>query len=157
MAMTRKPNPKTITLQLGADDAEPFLRDAAFEAAKFSALLDHITRRTHDAPGYRYRDPDWYSRARREWQARFLRAKRIVEAFGVEYEQTSEPETLTIVFPQIGGERKIAKIGGFRVIKVSGQVDDENNPIPAYRREVHTHACHAAAARVVRRWREVIA
>lgn len=138
---------RTINITLRADDAEPILRQAAYDAAKFGALCDHMTAKTHDAPTI---TGETIADARRRWSALFLRAKRIVEAFGTEYEPTSEQETLTLWFDYIGGKTRTTEMG-FRVTE--GSQPDYKHPRPAYRREVHTHACHAAADRVVRAWR----
>lgn len=142
---------KTITLELRPEDAEPILRQAADDAAKYSALCDHITSKTWNAPG-----PHPLADAKKEWLARFLKAKRIVEAFGVEYEQTSEPETLTVHYDYIGGKRTIMNLPTIGPVGVTrGSVPDYKNPRPAYA-SWHSEACRHAAERVVRRWRELI-
>lgn len=143
--------PKTITLDLRPDDAEPILRDAAERAARFGAYCDHITRRTVEGPA-----SGNYDDCRKQWLARFLAAKRVVEAFGVEIEPTSEPETLTVYYSHIGGRRKLKNIGGVRFNVVTGSKPDYKNPYPCYRRDVHAEACRQAASRVVRRWRETL-
>lgn len=144
-----------IKLTLRSDDAEPILRKAAYEAARNGALSDHMTLKTHDAPtGFN----ESFIHARARWLADFLSAKRIVEAFGVEYEQTSEPETLTVWHDYVGGKRKVRNLPGIGpVATVTGSQPDYRHPRPAYRREVHSHACHAAAERVVRAWRQSLA
>lgn len=134
-----------VTLELRADDAEPILRKAAYEAAKFGAWCDYITARTYNPPG----SP---AQRKKEWLANFLRAKRIVETFGVEYEPTSEQETLTVGYRYVGGRAE--NIVGFTVIR--GSKPDYSNPVPQYRGEVHSQACHAAADRVVRAWRRTL-
>lgn len=117
----------TITLELRAEDAEPILRQAAIDAAKFGAYLDFITIRTWNAPGLG--GPNFkFDRAL--WREIFLRAKRTVESFGVDYEQTSEPETIS----RYDGE--------------------PYNGAPVLISDVHSCACRAAADRVVRRWKE---
>lgn len=126
--------PPTVTLSLLAEDAEPILRAAAYRAAYHSALLDHMTARTVDCPG-----PGDFREARKAWNAQFFAAKRIVEAFGVEYEQTSEAETLTVYYDLKPG--KVAQ-------------PDYSKAYPRHAREVHNEACRQAAARVVRKWRE---
>jgi hypothetical protein len=73
---------------------------------------------------------DRLAEEKKEWLARFLAAKRIVEAFGVEYEPTSEAETMTVHFPM-----KSQK----------------------YRHGIHAEACRQAAKRVVRTWRATAA
>lgn len=85
----------------------------------------------------------------KRWQAQFLSAKRIVEAFGVEYEQTSEQETLTLHFDYVGGKR----VNRGMFVEVVGSEPDYSHPRPAYRSGVHSYACHAAAERVVRAWK----
>ena len=135
---------QTIALELRPDDAEPILRQAAYDAAKNGALCDYMTERTHDAPIWGRLT---VRECRKEWQARFLRAKRIVESFGIDYEPTSEAETLTIWFDYVGG-RKERTPAGFTIIRDSKP--DYDHPRPAYRREIHSEACKAAAERVVR-------
>lgn len=141
-----KPN---VTLTLRADDAEPILRKAAYEAAKFGAFVDYITRKTYNAPGN-------YFVMHGQWQDWFLAAKRIVEAFGIEYEPTSEEETLTVHFDYVGGTRHPRKIAGMTFVEVRDSKPDYKHPRPAYRRDVHSQACHAAAERVVKAWRETL-
>jgi hypothetical protein len=147
--MTRK----TITLELRPADAEPILRDAARDAAMFGALGDYMTKRTMSAP-IGFGEPLADARAR--WAERFLRGKRIVEAFGVDYEPTSEAETLTVHWPDKNEKREPVNVAGMRFTRVSGGVPDPKNAIPQYRREIHAEACRQAADRVVRRWRELI-
>ena len=65
---------------------------------KSSAFCDHITRRTYDGP--EWRQGETYEDRKKRWHAEFIKAKRIVEAFGVEYEPTSEGETLTTHIPE---------------------------------------------------------
>ena len=84
---------KNITVTLRATDIEPFLRKAAKDAALFSAWCDYITTQTHNPPSWAFMS---VADAKKEWLARFLQAKRIVESFGIEYEPTSEEETLTV-------------------------------------------------------------
>lgn len=137
---------KAITITVRMDDVEPVLREAARDAAMYGALCDYMTKRTGNRPtGY----GELLEDARKRWQAKFLRAKRIVEAFGVEYEPTSEQETLTVDFPWVGGKRKLV---ANLFYEVSGQTQDFKRPFPSYRREVHQEACRQAADRVVRRW-----
>ena len=135
-----------VTLTLQVDDAEPILRSAAYDAAKYSALLDYITRKTYDAPDRP--TPD----VRELWTKRYLAAKRKVEAFGVDYEPTSEEETLTVHYPYVGGKTKRRVVGGLVFNEIVGSKQDFDHPQPAYRREGHSMACIAAAARVVRKW-----
>ena len=141
---------KTVTIDLRVEDAEPILHEAAYEAAKFGAWLDHITRRTYNPPSALTTE----NRAR--WQAKFLRAKRIVESFGVDYEPTSEEETLTVYIPMKNETRKLKTVAGFQFTEVSGGEPDYAHPQPQYRRGVHEQACLEAAKRVVRAWRATL-
>ncbi len=141
---------KTVTLTIRAEDAEPILREAAYEAAKFGAWLDHITRRTYNPPSA----PTPENRAR--WQARFLRAKRLVESFGIDYEPTSEEETLTVHIPMKNETRKLKTVAGIQFCEVSGGEPDYAHPQPCYRRGAHEEACQQAAQRVVRAWRSTL-
>lgn len=137
-----------VTLTLQADDAEPILRQAAREAAKYGALCDYITRRTYNPPS----NPT--PETVKCWRDLFLAAKRKVEAFGVEYESTSEEETLTLHHPYVGGKRVPLGNTGFH--QIVGSKPDYKHPVPCYRGEVHSNACNAAADRVVRAWRQII-
>lgn len=141
-----------VTLELRTDDAEPLLRQAAEDAAKYGALCDYITKRTGNCPQRGFSET--LDDARKRWQAIFLRAKRIVESFGIEYEPTSEEETLTVDFPHEGGTRKV--IGGLFAM-TTGSKQNFKKPFPSYRREVHSEACRAAAGRTVRKWKELTA
>lgn len=144
-----------INLTLQADDAEPFLRESAKAAAKFGAWCDHIGSRTCGRPSWG--DMSLVD-AKKEWMAKFLRAKRIVESFGVDYEQTSEEKTLTVGYRYVGGKTKIVDLGpGLGKVRMnSGSQPDYKNPYPEYRRAVHEEACRQAADRVVRRWRAAL-
>ena len=139
-----------IALMLLPDDAEPILRKNAYAAAKYGAFLDYITLKTYNAPNR----PD--AEARKRWQASFLSAKRIVEAFGIEYELTSEQETLTLHFPYVGRKRKLKNVAGMAFYTVTGGKPDYAHPQPSYRHEVHSAACIAAANRVVKAWRKTL-
>lgn len=139
----------TITLALRAEDAKPILRQAAYDAAKYSAQLDYCMKNIGNHPRWSGSTfADW----RKEITDRFLKAKRMVEAFGVEYEQTSEQETLTVDWRWVGGKSKLVRIAGIAFNEVTGSQPDYDNPFPSYRGEVHSQACHAAAGRVVRTW-----
>lgn len=131
---------KTITLALRAEDAEPILRQAAYNAAKYGAWCDFFTRKTVGIP----------AGERPQWTAKFLEAKRVVEAFGVEYEATTEPETMGLYYPYVGGKR--INRGFFN--EIVGGKPDYKNPLPQYRAEIHAEACRQACERVVRRWRQ---
>jgi hypothetical protein len=146
---------KPVTLTLSPQDAEPILLDAARQAALYGAWCDYITPKTVNSPGNWQRDV--FANQRKEWQAKFLRAKRIVEAFGVEYEPTSEEETLTVYIPNKNEKRRLRNIGGIDFTEVSGGEPDYAHPQPEYRRAVHSEACFQAAHRVVDRWRATIA
>lgn len=141
-----------VTLTLRADDAEPILREAAFTAAKFSAFCDFLTRNTVGLPC------DWnrLDERKKEWQVVFLRAKRVVESFGVEYERTTEEETMTVYVPDKVLRSHIVNVGGIRMRHVDKSVPDPKRAMPQLRAAVHSEACHAAAERVVRRWREAM-
>lgn len=146
---------KTITIELRLEDAEPILRHAAREAAEFGSLLDYVTRKTgnrrHQGHGESYED------ARKRWHQRFVKGKRMVESFEVEYEQVSEGETLTVDYQWVGGTRKIMKIPGIGPVGVtSGSEPDYNHPFPSCRGEIHAEACRRAAERVVCRWRAAL-
>jgi len=142
---------KHITLELRPEDAEPILREAAEDAAKFGAWCDYLTPRTWNAP-YRVDDDE-----RKRWHGKFVRAKRIVEAFGLEHEATSEGETLTIDYPMKNEKRKRRVIAGLLAFtEVSGGEVDYKRPQPSYRRHIHAEACRQAADRVVRRWRAML-
>ena len=138
----------TINLDLRREDAEPILREAAEEAAKFGSLLDHITRNTYDYPrGHQERFDD----ARERWRRRYLHGKRIVEAFGLEVEQPGEAETLTIHIPHKVLKSHIVRVAGIAFRSIDKSVPDPKRAMPAYRRGIHEEACRQAAARVVRR------
>jgi len=143
-----------VSLTLPARDAEPWLRQAAEDAAKLSAWCDHLTRKTLHAPswgGVSLED------AKKDWRARFVRAKRIVESFGVEYQQTSEAETLTVDYPHVGGKTRIMRVPGIGPVGWrSGAEPDYKHPQPCYRGGVHAEACRQAADRVVRAWRATL-
>ena len=142
---------KMVTLTLRAEDAEPILRQAADTAARYGAYLDHITRRTVGSPAL-YLSKTSFDDFRKEWRAKFLAAKRIVEAFGVEHEPTSEAETLTVWIGMKNEKRRPLKVAGLAMVEVSGGEHDYDNTRPEYRRDVHAQACRYAADRVVRRW-----
>lgn len=138
---------KHVDLKLRVEDAEPILREAAREAALYGGWLDHITSRTFGSPAGSLETHD---DARKRWTLKFLQSKRLVEAFGVEIEPTSEEETLTATPTYEGGKRR--SVGMFTV--VTGQTPNFKKMKPQYRREVHAEACRQAADRVVRRWHE---
>lgn len=146
---------KKISITLPADDLEPILRDAAFDAARYSAWCDYIVpHRTYMGPGSNNRIPAAEIKAR--WRGKFLRGKRIVEAFGVEYEPVSEEETVYVSYPHRKGEkREPVSIGGLVMFtRVSGGTVDFKKPEITYRGgEIHEEACKQAADRVVRKWR----
>lgn len=139
---------KTITLELRSADAEPILRKAAFDAAKFGAFVDHFTRRMAYAP----HGPGTFDEKRKEWQASFLAAKRMVEAFGLSHEQTSEEETLGVYIPDKVLKSHVKTVGAFAFRHIDKSVPDPKNAMPSYKSGIHSDACRAAAERVVRRW-----
>jgi hypothetical protein len=140
-----------VTITLRVEDAEPILRSAAYRAAKNSSFCDYITRRTYNPPA----NPN--EEHRKYWADEFRKAKRMVEVFGVEYEMVSEQETLTVHIPMKNEKRKPIKIDGkLFAYSVSGGVPDPKNAMPCYRGQVHSEACHAAADRVVRKWRAAL-
>jgi len=142
---------QSITLELRTEDAEPILREAAELAARYGAWLDYVTPRTWNfSLGVN-------DEVRKRWHEKFTRAKRIVEAFGIDHEATSEEETLTVSYP-MKNEKRERRIGvaGLAYVSVSGGEPDYKKPRPSYRRGVHDEACRQAAERVVRRWRELV-
>lgn len=145
---------QTINLTLRADDAEPILRTAAFDAARYGSWCDYITGKTYSAPFSTSGKTTAAQKA--DWHLRFLKAKRMVEAFGVEYQMVSEAETLTVHIPMKNQKHKPRNIAGMRFLEVVGGEPDYANPQPCFRGGVHEDACKAAADRVVRAWRELI-
>jgi hypothetical protein len=139
-----------VTVALQADDAEPILRKAAYDAAKYGAWCDHINRRVYNLPVTPTEEN------RKHWQQCFLRAKRTVEGFGVDYEPTSEAETLSVHWPDKVLKSHLVNVAGMRFRHIDKSVSDPKNAMPSYRGEVHSQACHAAAERVVRAWRETL-
>jgi len=141
---------QVVTVTIPADEAERVLREAARAAALYGAMVDYITRRTDMMPTWN--GAKSFVEARADWQRRFLKAKATVECFGIEYEPTSESETMTIGFENKPVRDKRGKevivAGLFRRVE-----SDFTKPIPSYRRHVHEAACDAAADRVVRRWK----
>jgi hypothetical protein len=147
---------KKVTITLPADDLEPTLRKYAFEAARYSAWCDHIQPyRTYMGPGPGYGSRLTAQEVKAEWREKFLRGKRIVEAFGIEYEQTSEDETVYISYPHMKGEkRERVNVGGLMAFtRVSGGTADFKKPEITFRGGVHEEACNQAAERVIRKWR----
>lgn len=143
---------KQIALSLRVDDAEPILRQAAYDAAKFGAWCDYFDRRTVMRP----QSSEPIEVAKKNWLAAFLSAKRIVEAFGVEYEPTSEEETLGVYIPIKVVKSHTVKIAGFAFEHVDKSVPDPKNARPQYKSGVHAEACRQAADRVVRRWQAML-
>lgn len=145
----------TITIELRTEDAEPILREAALEAARFGSLIDHVTRRTynvrHQGHGESLED------AKARWRQRFLKGKRMVEAFGVDYEMVSEGETLSVHWPDKVLKSTIVTVGNLmRYRRIDKSVPDPKRAMPECRGEIHEQACKAAAERTVRRWRETL-
>jgi uncharacterized protein YcsI (UPF0317 family) len=133
-----------MKIELRPDDAEPILFRAAFDAAKYGSYCDYITGRvSHDI-----------SETPKQWREKFLSAKRVVEAFGIEYEQVSEEETLTVAFRFTGGKTKVMNLPGIGNVGIrSGSEPDYTRPYPLFRSTVHNCACEAAAQRVIQKWR----
>lgn len=140
---------KTVTLDLRIEDAEPILRTYAEIAAKYGALCDHITPRTVERPSHSIPLAD----CKKDWNDKFLRAKRIVESFGIEYEMTSEAETLTTYIPDKVLKSHLVKIAGMTFRHIDKSKPDPKNARPQYRSGVHAEACRQAADRAVRKWR----
>lgn len=147
---------KTVTLTLRADDAEPILREAAKDAAKFGAWCDYITKRTVNSPARNENSSNLVD-IKRAWQTKFLTAKRVVESFGVEYEPTSEQETLGVYIPIKVLKSHAVNLGGLaRLRHIDESEPDPANARPEYQPMIHSEACKQAAERVVRKWRETL-
>lgn len=144
---------KTITIELRPEDAEPILRRAAFDAAFYEARWLYITKRTVNAPS---RLPGHFDEQSKDWHRKALISQRVVEAFGIEHEPTSEGETLTVHWPEKVIKSKIETVGRLRFRRILESKPDPKNAMPEYRRGVHEEACHQAADRVVRKWRAKI-
>ena len=140
-----------VDLKMRVEDAEPILRTAAFDAARYSAFCDYITPRTYNPPAAH--SGRSLADQKKIWRDRFLKAKRMVEAFGVEYEMTTEQEAMTVHIPMKNEKRTLVKVGGMAFNRLSGGEPDFKNPRPAYRGAIHQEACNQAADRTVRRWR----
>jgi hypothetical protein len=132
---------KGVTITLHVDDAEVMLREAAYEAAKFGALCDYATRRTSSTPR-KFKESLEDAMAR--WRERFIRGKRVVEAFGLEYERTSEEETMTMraALKQVYANG----IAYERGLTASAY----KKPKQEYRGSIHDEASKQAAERVVK-------
>jgi hypothetical protein len=137
---------RTVTVTIPIEEAEGILRKAATDAARYDAMIDHVTRATLN--------PDYcgqrsFDEARAEWRRRLAKAKATVECFGVSFEPTSEAETI--------GTGHLTKPAG--TIEAAGltfrRVEaDLTKPRPQYRGSVHRAACEAAAERVILKWKE---
>ena len=139
---------KTVTITLPINIAEPMLRQAAFEAAEYGAWCDYFTPRTFMLP------EALTPKNRQVWLERFLASKRLVEAFGVEYQPTSAEETLTVYIPMKNQKRKVTVVDGMRFPEIVSEGEpDYKHPVPNYWSGVHADACQAAADRVVRQWK----
>lgn len=79
-----------------------------------------------------------------------------MEAFGVEYEQVSEAETLTVYIPERVLKSHVVNMGDLAMQMVDKSEPDYKNPHPAYRGDVHREACRQAADRVVRAWKATL-
>lgn len=144
---------KTVTIELPVEEAESILRSHAGIAARFGAYLDYITRRTYQMPGPEYTA---FDDRRKIWNEKYLGSLRVVRAFGIEPERTSEEETLTVHIPMKNEKRKLRVIAGMQFNEVSGGEPDYKHPIPEHRVRVHLEACIAAAERTVRKWKETL-
>lgn len=142
---------RTVMLALRADDAEPVLWQAAKDAAYYGALVDFIDRRAVNSP-WHMESGESLEYRRKAWQQRFLRAKRTVESFGVDYEQTTEAETLGTYIPHKTLKSHLVEVGGLTFRQIDKSVPDHKNARPRYLGEPHRKACNAAADRVVARW-----
>lgn len=141
-----------ISLRLAADDAEPILRISAELTALYSALLDYTTRRTGNCPNVG--SGRTHAQARAEWQDKFLRNKRVVESFGVEFSPISEQEALTVAHPFLRAGAKHPTEP--RRVGATEGVADLTKPYPTWRRDVARDACLHAADRTVRAWRATL-
>lgn len=120
----------------------------------YGALVDYVTQRTGgNQPERGYGYAKTFPECRENWRRKFIEAKKLVECFGVDYEPTSEEETITVGYgtkphPDASHRRQAAKIG-FNAV-----VTDYDKRHPEYRQSVHLEACQQAAKRVVRKWKE---
>jgi hypothetical protein len=128
----------TVTANFQLEDAERLLSYWAARAAEYSAYLDYGTRKTWNLPiiGRSYDD------ARADWNVEFLRAKRMVEAFGAVVQYVSKEET--IVFHQ----DMRPKCAGSSVVEPFGPY-----VVPHLVRGYLKDGCAAAARRCVAQWR----
>lgn len=141
---------KMITIELRQDDAEPILREAARKAALNGGRWLYITRKTCGAPT----TSAGFDADSEGWHREYLAAERMVEAFGVEAEVTSEAETMTITFQMKNQKQTVVRVPGIGPVAWrSGGEMDYKRPLPSYRGGIHQSAAEAAADRVVRRWR----
>lgn len=142
-----------VSISLAPADAEVILQQYAETAARYGSLGDYITRKTVDAPGSIYLSAKHYDEAKREWHEKFLRAKRIVEAFGVECQYPTEAETLGVYIPSKVLKSHLVKVAGMTFEHVDKSAPDPKNSRPRYKGRVHAEACRAAADRVVANWK----
>ncbi len=142
-----------VTLELRVEDAEPILRKDAYEAAKYSAWLDHITKRTVSSPCSTSRD---FDADRKDWNLKFLSNKRLVESFGIDYEILSEQEVLGVYIPEKVLKSRIVKLAGFSIREVQKSEPDPANAQPRYQSSICLEACKQAADRVVRNWQATL-
>ncbi len=151
----------TVTITLRRDDAAPILREAANDAAHYGAMLDYVTRRTVDVSGRTYagqihwytgkRTVDNFDELRKEWRDKWLRAKRIVEAFGVEPSGVSEEEAIGIQYGWLKTGAKHPREN--RKVRAGEGVQNYDEQWPKLRGSIFHEACRQAAERTVRAWK----
>lgn len=142
---------KTVTLTLQIPDARPILHHAAYDAAYFSALVDYVTTKTANRPGG---FANSLADAKVEWNRKFLRARRVVNSFGMDYERIPEEEVINPkgYVPYEGGTRKLEKVGGVSFVRVEGSKPNYKKAGPMFRGEAFRAACKVSAERVVTLW-----
>lgn len=142
----------SIHLTLRVEDAEPILRQAAFDAAKFGGYLDNVPRRIWNSPARGSK----YEESRAEWRGKYLAAKRIVEAFGVEVE-LADGDFVGTHYPHTkGGKREILDVGGLKFAMMKGAKTDHSRPEKQWLGVRFQEAAEAAQGRAVAKWRELV-
>jgi hypothetical protein len=136
-----------ITANFQLEDAEGLLLHWAARAAEYSAYLDYGTRKTWNLPtvGRSYDD------ARADWNVEFLRAKRMVEAFGAVVQYVSKEEAITYHQAYRVKRRVVAMGTAFNEVESYGPY-----VVPHLVRGYLKDACAAAARRCVAQWRSSI-
>lgn len=115
-----------VQISLRKEDAAYVLHGAAFDAAKYGALCDYMASNVSDIPSDALMLGASLVEVKKEWTGRFLRAKRITEAFGVDYAPVTEDATVSPLSKPAPGMK----------------------PRRCYREREHLAACEAAATRV---------